>query len=476
MASPEQNALLALQLLGAPAEQFNQQNNAKTNLLLKLTTMNREEALKRELTDKEATLRRDLAVMMNEREDTRQQGADSREDKRIKESERRQREALDAREKERITAEMNRLYPQYAQAAARAGVTIKQRKDFTEDNEGLGQLAAELRTAEVEFETKGKRLAADASIAELDDITNALGAGRKRLMELANPSDSDLKIARSRAVERVKQAILAGDIASTSKLSKKAVTDGLAALSKGDEAIAAKLLGEESLTAYRAAYDENLMALPNTKARLQERAQAQQQLLQLQGQAGRVESDLRKAAAANPFLAEGLTKRRSGLQELMAEPEKTKGLQRPFGDVTPEREETDAEPTAVTAPQASTTVSPNIFRMMGYQPGGTNPAAAPVINAPVTTTAPTVAPAPYFRTTSGDELSDLVIRRPLDRVANSFSNIYGTPTQALPASAKTSLGEQLMQILHGGDFATPESRAVGRRQIYQLLGVPVPAQ
>lgn len=345
MATPEQNALLALQLFGAPAAQFNAQNDARTNLLYKLTMQNREDALKRELANQGYGKSMELARYTGDREEARQLGYErrqtkqleamqTREDTRATEAERRQAAALAASESKQISAEMNRLYPQYAQAAARAGIEIKQRADFDESNEGLGQLAAELRTAEVGFEQKRMGLAADASIAELDEAKGALGAAKNRLLELSKPTPDDEKFARTRAVGALKQAIESGQLESTKKLPPAAISKGLAELSKGNDETAGKFLGEEAIVAYQGAFDQTLMSLPNMKVRLQERAQAQQQLLQLQTVTSRIESDLRKGAAANPFLAERLTKSRTGLQEMMMpveEAPKARSLDEIFG-------------------------------------------------------------------------------------------------------------------------------------------------
>jgi hypothetical protein len=176
----------------------------------------------------------------------------------------------------------------------------------------------------VGFEQMRFELAADASIAELEEAKGALNATKRRLQELSKPSPDDEKFARTRAVTALKQAIESGQIESTKKLRPDAVRKGLAELSKGNDETAAKFLGEEAIGAYQGAFEQTLMSLPNMKARLQERAQTQQQLLQLQTVTSRIESDLRKGAAANPFLGEKLKTSRTGLQELMtpAEPAK----------------------------------------------------------------------------------------------------------------------------------------------------------
>ncbi len=346
MATPEQNALLALQLFAAPAEQFNQQNNARTNLLLNLTNRNREEQLKRDLANQSYDKAIELARYTGDREDARQLGYErrqktqleamqTREDTRAEaaerkqtaaqaESERKQKEALSARDKSDILNEIDRLYPQYAAAAARAKLPIKERTEFAETRAGLGQLAAELKTAEVGFEQMRFELAADASIAELEEAKGALNATKSRLLELSKPSPDDEKFARTRAVTALKQAIESGQIEGTKKLRPDAIRKGLAELSKGNDETAAKFLGEEAIGAYQGAFEQTLMSLPNMKARLQERAQTQQQLLQLQTVTSRIESDLRKGAAANPFLGEKLKTSRTGLQELMTPVEPAK--------------------------------------------------------------------------------------------------------------------------------------------------------
>lgn len=358
MATPESNALLAMQLMGAPFAQLNQQNDAKTNLLYKLTAMLREEQLKKDLLAEQDQRAFKLAEMQAGREDKRWASADSRataaetardtrqatqlealqkrEDSRATAAEDRQKVALEAADKKQIAAEMNRLYPQYAAAAARAGGEIKQRTDFDETHEGLGQLAADLKTAEVGYEQKRFEGAADAAISELQDARTALGGAKSRLTELSKPAAEDEKFARQRAATALKQAIDRGDIASATKLKPAAITKAITALTAGDRAIAQALIGDEAMAAFDAAFDQTLMALPNTKSRLQERAQAQQQVLQLQSAASHIESDLRKGAAANPVLAERLKTVRNPLDALMTPPEATSvPTRRTFDQVTP---------------------------------------------------------------------------------------------------------------------------------------------
>lgn len=334
MATPEQNTLLALQLFGAPAAQLNQQNDTRTNLAFKLAQLQREEQLKR-----------DIAAMTIDRDDTRQLGAErrqtaqlnalqTREDTRATESERRQTAALDARDKQQVTAEMNRLYPQYAQAAARAGKTIKQRKDYPETNEGLGQLAADAKTAEVGIEEKKLKGAATALVGGLDEAVTAVDTIKSRIADLSKPLPQELKVARGQAVKALGTAIENKQLASTEKLRPAAIKKGLAHLAAGEDALARELLGAEAFTAFENQIEAVLLGLDSRKSAMQERSQLNQQLLQLQSQVARTNSDVMKAAGGNPFLADELATRRTAIQQLMApivEPRR----QRSFEEVTP---------------------------------------------------------------------------------------------------------------------------------------------
>lgn len=344
MATPLDNLMAVQQLFGAPAAQFSQQNDQRTNLMLRLATMQREEQLKRDLAnlqlDREdarqtAMDRRQTNQLeaMQTREDTRAAATEARQTKTLEEAQRKQTADFDAREARALQGEFAKWYPQYAAAAARAGKTVRQLTEYEKTAEGLGQLQADLREAEIGYETRRFEGAAEASLAELEDAKTALAGAKSRLTELAEPSKEDQKFARQRAAVALKSAIDRGDLPSTAKLKPDAISKGLTALQKGDEEIAATLLGEEAIAAYQGAIDQTLMAMPNTKSRLQERAQAQQQLLQLQQQTARIESDLRKAAATNPILGERLKSSRTPLQELMAPetPKKGRSLEQIFG-------------------------------------------------------------------------------------------------------------------------------------------------
>lgn len=342
MATPEQNALLAMQLFGAPAQQFNEQNDARTKLLIQLTQQQRAEeearlrtlqtqGFQRELETGRDSRARDLAKeqndrfleqekMRNTREDARTTALQTRQDTKDKESERRQLDMQDAAERKQVLAEMNRLYPQYAAAAAKAGVEIKQRNEFPETNEGLGQLAADLQTVAAGYDERQKKAAATSIIGGLDEITSAVDEVKGRIADLSKPQPDEEKQARSMAVAALNKSITNGDIQSAIKLNAKAVADGLNALRKGEDAIAAKLLGEEAMARFQGATEEVLFSMPNRRAAIEEQKRLNQQLLQLQSQAARVGSDVTKAAAANLYLADELSTRRSTLQKIMTPP------------------------------------------------------------------------------------------------------------------------------------------------------------
>jgi hypothetical protein len=201
-------------------------------------------------------------------------------------------------------------------------------------------------------------------VSDLDEVTSAVKAAQNRLAELSRPTADETKVARTRAVAALKAAIERGDLAATAKLRPDAIAKGLAALARGDEDVAAKLLGDEAIGAYRGAIEQTLLGLESTKARLAERQQTNQQLMQLQGAAGRVTSDLRKAAATNPFLASKLSERRSALQDLMA-PAETKAAPRSFDKIF-------AKPGAAPPPQADEKEPASGGATASYQYPGTS--------------------------------------------------------------------------------------------------------
>ncbi len=461
MATAEQNTLLGLQLFSPVAQQFNQQNDAKTALMFKLYQMAQEEKLKRDLADQLDARAASTADALQTREDTRSA-----------ESDRRQNATIDAAEKKQITAEMNRLYPQYAAAAAQAGVDIKPRNEFDETNEGLGQLAADLNTAKIGYDNKRLAGAADAAVSELDDAHTALDGAKNRLIELSKPAKEDERFARTRATAALKQAIDNGQIESATKLNKKAISDGLAALSRGDDAIAASLLGDESITAFQGALQQTLEALPNTRARLQERAQAQQNLLQLQGQAARIESDLRKGAATNPFLGEKLSTRRSPLQELMSPPDSTS--RRSFDQITPPSPDVNnpaAPPKPSGAPangfgfggvpmRVDQPPSVGGSPINGFGVGGVYSLMQPAPLAPAGDLPPTVAASPNEPLAAG-AMPPLELG---DRIGESIRNMLGV-APGRPQGYAYDLSKLNNQLTYQNDRGQAETL----RQIQQLL-------
>lgn len=355
MATPIENLQMLQGLFMPVAEQFNRQNDQRTALMLQLKLKEREDALKRQLADDQNRRYIELENLRATNSQALEDKRGLREDARLTALQTKQTADLDAREARALQAEFAKWYPQYAAAAARAGQKVNQLTDYEKTAEGLGQLQADLKNAEVGFENKRLAGAADAIMSEYEDGRKAVEAERARFEALGQPSDEDRKFARTRAVAALKKSIEREEIESVKKLSKKAVADGLAALSKGEETVAQNLLGDEALGAFQSAIEQTLMALPNTKSRLQERAQSQQRLLALQSQTSRIESDVRKAAAVNPFLAEQF-KAKSPLTELMTSPAPRSS--RTFDQITPPPASAQPAPGASGQPTTQTSAPP----------------------------------------------------------------------------------------------------------------------
>lgn len=330
MATPESNTLLALQLFGRPAQEYQERSDQKLRVLLGIAQAN-----------KEMEARRQLAELQASREDARWRAQGEREDARITAADKRQAKANQEKERADIENEIDRGYPLYAKAAQRAGLPVKKRTEFESTRAGLGQLQADYAEAEATFTNKQMGLTADSAIAELDAKRTAVREAEERLRELSMPSEADQKIARSNAVTAVKMAIENGDLESTKKLRKDAISKGLDALARGDQELARGFLGDEALRAFESGYDQTLMTLPNVKARMQQQQQVFQQVQGLKLDLQRTESDFRKVQATNPILAEKLTAARTsqpapsdGLQQLMGVGGGA-GRKPSFGDVTP---------------------------------------------------------------------------------------------------------------------------------------------
>jgi hypothetical protein len=381
MATAESNALLAQQLFMRPAEEYADRSNQRLRILLGIAQAEREEQLRRDMAAQQASREDARWKAQGEREDARIKASDDRQARMISEAERRQTAAAKEKDRADIENEFDRLYPQYAQAAALAQIPIKERSAYETSRAGLGQLAADLKAADVGYRNRQLELSADASISELEDKRSAIEEAKKRTEALSKPTPEDEKIARQNAVSAVRTAIEQGDIESTKKLSRRAVSDGLAALASGDDAVARRLLGDEAIRAYEYGFEQTLMQLPNTKARMQEQRLVHQEYQSLLGDMRRTESDLRRAQVSNPYLATKLKDTRAAsMQQLMGVPaEKPRALT--FDDITPPRRTAGSggpapiisipEPTPPAAP-------PNIFNMMGGLPLMRSTLSAPI--------------------------------------------------------------------------------------------------
>lgn len=449
MATPEQNTLLALQLFGAPAAQLNSQNDARTNLLLKLAVMNREEQLKRDLAAQGYDKAIELANLQAGREDARWKTTAEREDARGKATEARQASqltAMQAREDTRAAAadtkalrnQIAKDYPKYAAAATQLGEEVRAIGDFDETWEGLGDLQAEMARLEQTRVKRDQELASEAAVGELDDAVAMVADQKKGLAALMKTSPDDEKFARARAVEAVRTALETGGITGAPKPNSTAAKNGLSALSRGDVAEASKLLGSEVLSQFEGAYQTAIQAAPNFKSRMQQLSIAQQNYQLAQRNLATIQSDLRKAAAGNNALATRLTSRRSALQEMMSTPDEAEAprRRRTFEELTP-------------------------------APGAASPAAA----APARIPSPEPAGALRRGTSALLDIgrSELETRAPgILPAADAIGGAFGASSRAA-GNALTSIGSN---ILHPVDalVAYLEEEAARRRAQQQLAG------
>lgn len=365
MASPVENALLAIQLFGAPAAQFNQQNDAKTATLLKLSMANQADARARQLANDQnqryidlenlrARNSQELADKTARRQDTQLTAMQTREDTRTKEANHRQDTQIEAADLKQLRAAIATTYPKYAAQAARLGEKVRAISDFDESWEGLGDLQGEMTRLEQTGIKRDQDAAATAAVGELDDAVENVKSLQKTLETAMKPHPEDLKFAKSHAADAVRKAIENGDITSAPKSTSTAATKGLAALARGDAVEAQALLGAEALTVFDTAYQAAIQAAPNYKSRMQELNIAQQNYLQAQRTAAQIQSDLRKASAGNIALSTQLNTRRSALQDMMTEPAPDAKAPRTFDQITPPK--TPTVPTAAPAGTSSTTL------------------------------------------------------------------------------------------------------------------------
>lgn len=337
MASPEQNALLALQLFSQPVEQFNSQNNARTNLMLQVAMKNRDEQLRRDLATQGYDKSIELAGLQADREDKRWKAQDDREGTRMTALQTREDTRANAADLKQLRNSIASTYPKYAAEATRLGEKVRPITSFQESWEGLGDLQAEMARLEQGRVRRDQDAAATAVVGELDDALAVVKDQKKSLEALMKPSPDDEEFARARAVEAVRRSLEMGEVAGAPKAKSKAATSGLAALERGDVAEAKSLLGPNVLSQYDLAYQTSLQATPNFKGRMQQLTIGQQNYQNAQRNLASIQSDLRKAAAGNASLATKLTERRAGLLELMTPEVEAPKKRRTFEEITPTR-------------------------------------------------------------------------------------------------------------------------------------------
>lgn len=485
MASAEQNALFLMQLFnnatGPTIQRFDEMRQEKLRLAERMRA--EEEArvrtlqtqgFQRELETGRDSRARDLAKELNaariEEEKVKAEGANKLYDTRAKEAERRQGDALDAAERKQILAEMNRLYPQYAAAAATAGVEIKQRNEFPETNEGLGQLAADYQTVKAGYGERQKKAAATSIIGGLDEAVAAVDEVKNRIDALSRPQPDEQKQARSMAVKALETSLAKKELASAEKLGQKAISDGLAALRRGEDAVARKLLGDEAIAAFESANGQVLFSLPNRRAAIEEQKRLNQQLLLLQSHAARVGSDVTKAAAANLYLADELSTRRSPLQKIMTPPPAAGAptIGNVMGTLRPPPPPVEAPgapaPQTAAPSESASRPSPNLYSMMG---GGMMPAAPQ----------PSQPQQPVTRMSARDAISDT-----MRATGYGVSNLFRPSSWRGPTSADEGvanyrpeegalLGQLQSRLAALDDPDSPTAQEL-RTLIQQLSGQP----
>lgn len=508
MATPEQNMLLAMQLFQRPADQYREDSSMLNNVMLRLAQAKQEEQLRRDLATQQATREDARWKAQGEREDARIAASDKRQTETIAAAERRQREAQTEKERLDIENEIDRVYRLYAGAAERAGVTPNKRETYATTRAGLGQLQADAASAEFAVQKRQDQLSATAMLSELDSAQAQLSEIEKRRQEFAKPSASDQKIARSTAVQALQEKL--DDFPSLQKR-PNAINPGLAALRRGDSKEAEDLLGRDVVLAFESTYAQALEQLPGTRVRMQQSAQLQQTEQQARANLDKYRSLLAQAASKNPTLAEGFAKSQSGIRALMTtEPAPRATIEdvvrRQFGDA----------PAPAAAPKASPSPSfkvPNVNSlqygspasagMVGFQGASTPPslsnrmnaapaaaAPAPIIAVPPREPAPIIRipppePAPIiqlppeaggaagypaFRDSLGGSAVNQLIRRPVTAEFARTQNLYGDK-QVDPEYVRRLQMQRLTELLHGGQFNSPDERALARSQIYELLGV-----
>ena len=318
MATPEQNALLAMQLFSPVREvagNFAQAQRDKGNVMLKLAQMQREEQLRRDQMAAEAKLRTDLATqgyakaielegMRGDREDERSRAYQTKADSIAKEQEARQLRAL-----------MSKTYHEYALEAEEAGIEIKPREDFTNDDTGLGELTkayAQAKKANKRTEQKG---IAKLAGAELTNAADEFKQAQTQLQLLSQPNEEDNKQASLIALGAVEKAIQSA----VKPPPPKAVEDGKAALKRGDLPEAKKLLGADIFDAYESGFQQALRGLLNTPARRQQITEASRAAQGIQARLRDMTHSYRVGAAQNPELAAEVTRVVTPLERMMTE-------------------------------------------------------------------------------------------------------------------------------------------------------------
>lgn len=352
MATPEQNTLLALQLFGQPAQQFNAQNDARTALALKIALAQKEEENRRQLAAEQNQRYLDVVNLQSKNAQELADKTAMRNDTSLHALQTREDAKAAAAETKQLHAAISTTYPKYAAQASALGEEVKPISEFETSWDGLGVLQAEMARLEQTRIHRDQDAAATSAVGELDDAARGVAEQKTALQDALKPHPEDISFAKTHAIQALQTAIENGTITSAPKSGSTAAKKGIAALSRGDTIEAGSLLGEEALTAYDSAYQAAIQAAPNFKSRLQQATLAQQSLLSSVKNLQQIQTDLRKAAATSLPLAQKLTERRSNLQQLLNGDSATAPTSRTFDQIFSAPGTTPA-PAAQPAPTAS---------------------------------------------------------------------------------------------------------------------------
>lgn len=331
MATPEQNALLAMQLFRPAAEVVTDANDRKVALLQRFAELANAQRFQQSQAQQQQANQIQLETMRdtNQRslEGMRTDNATKLETMRTdsasrlaKEATERQTQLEKARAGDTDTRDLRKqfalAYPVYAQAAATVNKNAKALKDYDETWEGLGELQADMSTLKEEAQSQKENAAAQGVVAILDQATQSLADTIRVRDEGMKLTASDTAAARSMGLRALQQAATNGNIPIEPK-GKKWDT-AIAALSKDqpDIEVAKQILGPSGFQAYASGVQQGLLALANDKERIAKVRALNADVQVAQRGASEALNKLLQYTATNPKLGPALADRNTKLQAL----------------------------------------------------------------------------------------------------------------------------------------------------------------